>query len=73
MKRIILTKHLKDRQRERHFTFQEIKEALRDPEWQGTTSDGLRCVHRHFEERRLRVVYAEERRVIIVVSAYWLD
>lgn len=70
MNKYILTRHAKERMRERNISEKEVEKALRNPDINYPGKSGeINIIKQIKEDKKIRVVYREEKMLKIIITA----
>lgn len=70
MNKYILTRHAEERMRERNISEKEVEKALRDPDMNYPGKSGeINIIKQIKEDKKIRVVYREEKTLKIIITA----
>ena len=70
MNKYILTRHAKERMRERNISEKEVEKALRNPDINYPGKRGeINIIKQIKEDKKIRVVYREEKMLKIIITA----
>ena len=70
MNKYILTRHAKERMRERNISEKEVEKALRNPDINYPGKSGeINTIKQIKEDKKIRVVYREEKMLKIIITA----
>jgi len=70
LNKYILTRHAKERMRERNISEKEVEKALRDPDMNYPGKSGeINIIKQIKEDKKIRVVYREEKMLKIIITA----
>lgn len=69
---IILSTHARQRLREREISFQDVKEAIKNPDFKKKVDLGRTLIRKSLGKEILEIIYKEESNKIIIVTLYYL-
>jgi len=70
LNKYILTRHAEERMRERNISEKEVEKALRDPDMNYPGKSGeINIIKQIKEDKKIRVVYREEKMLKIIITA----
>jgi hypothetical protein len=71
--KIVLGTHAFIRTGQRDVSHKQVIACIEEPELTWTQRQGHICVSKHFNGRRLKVVYKQTTKLIIVITVYWVE
>ncbi|MCD6517594.1 MAG: DUF4258 domain-containing protein, partial [Candidatus Aminicenantes bacterium] len=70
LNKYILTRHAEERMRERNISEKEVEKALRNPDMNYPGKSGeINIIKQIKEDKKIRVVYREEKMLKIIITA----
>ena len=71
IKPLFVSRHALSRARQRMIDLSAVKMAIQDPDLKGPARHGRLKVQKRFGQRDLVVIYAESRRILVLVTVFW--